>query len=283
MKENEIIFQAINIKKEFDVTVALKGADITLKRGEIRGLIGENGSGKSTIMSIAAGMQSATSGEMVYKGKTWNPTSMIDANLQGISMILQEANTIPGITVAQNIFAGREKEFTSHGIVRIKKMIRAAQALLDKYEIGYIHAADQIDRYNFEDRKLIELVRCINENIEILVVDETTTALSHNGRNVLYKLIHQLAEAHKTVVLISHDIDEILEHCTSLTVLRDGEIMGELTKEDMQKSDIANKIRYLMIGREMTGDYYRSDYAIFGKHSWVREVPPAGNALVHNL
>ena len=69
MKENEIIFQAINIKKEFDVTVALKGADITLKRGEIRGLIGENGSGKSTIMSIAAGMQSATSGEMVYKGK----------------------------------------------------------------------------------------------------------------------------------------------------------------------------------------------------------------------
>ena len=149
MKENEIIFQAINIKKEFDVTVALKGADITLKRGEIRGLIGENGSGKSTIMSIAAGMQSATSGEMVYKGKTWNPTSMIDANLQGISMILQEANTIPGITVAQNIFAGREKEFTSHGIVRIKKMIRAAQALLDKYEIGYIHAADQIDRYNF--------------------------------------------------------------------------------------------------------------------------------------
>ena len=260
MKENEIIFQAINIKKEFDVTVALKGADITLKRGEIRGLIGENGSGKSTIMSIAAGMQSATSGEMVYKGKTWNPTSMIDANLQGISMILQEANTIPGITVAQNIFAGREKEFTSHGIVRIKKMIRAAQALLDKYEIGYIHAADQIDRYNFEDRKLIELVRCSNENIEILVVDETTTALSHNGRNVLYKLIHQLAEAHKTVVLISHDIDEILEHCTSLTVLRDGEIMGELTKEDMQKSDIANKIRYLMIGREMTGDYYRSDY-----------------------
>ena len=128
MKENEIIFQAINIKKEFDVTVALKGADITLKRGEIRGLIGENGSGKSTIMSIAAGMQSATSGEMVYKGKTWNPTSMIDANLQGISMILQEANTIPGITVARIIFfirtIPREIEFTSHGLVRIKKMFR---------------------------------------------------------------------------------------------------------------------------------------------------------------
>lgn len=117
----KIIFQAYNIKKEFDVTVALKGADITLKRGEIRGLIGENGSGKSTIMSIAAGMQSATSGEMVYKGKTWNPTSMIDANPSGNIDDLAEANTIPGITVAQNIFAGREKEFTSHGICLNKK------------------------------------------------------------------------------------------------------------------------------------------------------------------
>ena len=134
------------------MTIALKGADITIRRGEIRGLIGENGSGKSTIMSIAAGMQGATGGEMLYKGKKWNPASMIDAQRQGISMILQEANTIPGISVAHNIFAGREREFTSCGIVHMRKMIRAAQALLDRYGIGYIHAQDSIDRYGFEDR-----------------------------------------------------------------------------------------------------------------------------------
>lgn len=260
MAEHEVIFQAINIRKEFDVTIALKGADITLRRGEIRGLIGENGSGKSTIMSIAAGMQKATSGEMLYKGKPWNPVSMIDAHHQGISMILQEANTIPGISVAQNIFAGREREFTSHGIVRMKQMIKSAQELLDRYGVGHIHAADPIDQYNFEDRKLIELVRSIDDNMEILVVDETTTALSHNGREVLYRLMHQLADHQKTVVLISHDIDEILEHCTVLTVLRDGEIVGELTQDDMRKPDVADTIRYLMIGREMTGDYYRSDF-----------------------
>lgn len=260
MGEHEIIFQAINIRKEFDVTIALKGVDISLRRGEIRGLIGENGSGKSTVMSIAAGMQSATSGSMIYKGKPWNPASMIDAHHQGISMILQEANTIPGITVAQNIFAGREQEFASYGMVHMKRMIRAAQELLDRYGIGHIRAGDRIDKYNFEDRKLVELVRSIDDNMEILVVDETTTALSHFGRSVLYRLMHQLAENKKTVVLISHDIDEILEHCTALTVLRDGEIVGELTQNDMQKSNAADTIRYLMIGREMTGDYYRSDY-----------------------
>ena len=260
MGEHEVIFQAINIRKEFESTVALKGADITLRRGEIRGLIGENGSGKSTIMSIAAGMQNATSGEMVYKGQPWKPASMIDAHRLGISMILQEANTIPGITVAQNIFAGREKEFTSCGVVRMKKMIQAAQKLLDQYGIGHIRAGDRIDMYNFEDRKLIELVRSIDDNMEILVVDETTTALSHTGRAILYRLMHQLAENQKTVVLISHDIDEILKHCTALTVLRDGVIVGELNQDDMRKPDVANTIRYLMIGREMTGDYYRSDY-----------------------
>lgn len=260
MDKHEVIFQAVNIRKEFDVTVALKGADITLRRGEIRGLIGENGSGKSTIMSIAAGMQSATSGEMVYKGAPWKPSSMIDAHRHGISMILQEANTIPGITVAQNIFAGREKEFTTYGIVRMGRMVKAAQQLLNQYGIGHIRAADPIDRYNFEDRKLVELVRSIGDDTEILVVDETTTALSHTGREVLYKLMHRLADTQKAVVLISHDIDEILEHCTALTVLRDGEIVGELTQEDMQKPDVDSTIRYLMIGRELTGDYYRSDY-----------------------
>lgn len=260
MAEREVIFQAINIRKEFDVTIALKGADITIRRGEIRGLIGENGSGKSTIMSIAAGMQGATGGEMLYKGKKWNPSSMIDAQRQGISMILQEANTIPGISVAHNIFAGREREFTSCGIVHMRKMIRAAQALLDRYGIGYIHAQDSIDRYGFEDRKLIELVRSIDDNTQILVVDETTTALSHNGRKVLYKLMHQLADDQRAVVLISHDIDEILEHCNAVTVLRDGEIVGELTQNDLARANIGDTIRYMMIGREMTGDYYRGDY-----------------------
>lgn len=258
--EKEILFEAKNMHKTFGPTIALKNVNFVVKRGEIRGLIGENGSGKSTIMSIASGMQTETSGEMFYKGSKWHPNSMVDAQKAGISMILQEANTIPYVTVAQNIFAGRENEFARCGIINMRKMFKAADELLKKFNINHIHGKDMIDIYNFEDRKLIEIVRCVNQNTEILVVDETTTALSLEGRRILYNLIHKMAEENKAVVFISHDMDEILEQCNVLTVLRDGDIIGHLTKEEMQQLHAVKSIRYMMVGREIGEKYYRVDY-----------------------
>ena len=260
---SETVFEVRHMRKTFGPTVALKDVDLILRAGEIRGLIGENGSGKSTVMSIASGKQKAFSGEMIYRGKPWDPETMIQAQKAGISMILQEANTIPGITVAQNIFAGREKDFSKFGIVNMKKMNEAAAALLDKFGIKHIHAADPINYYNFEDRKLVEIVRCVTEETQILVVDETTTALSLEGRNILYQLIHKMAEEeNKAVVFISHDMDEILEHCSVLTVLRDGDIVGELSRAEMEASDAVKRIRYLMVGREIGEKYYREDYDV---------------------
>ena len=259
--EKEIIFEAKNMCKEFGPTVALKNVDFALARGEIRGLIGENGSGKSTIMSIAAGMQPATAGEMIFKGRSWKPNNMVEAQNAGISMILQEANTIPGCTVAQNIFAGHEEKFSKFGIISMKKMNQAADKLLKEFGICNIKASDMIDRYTFEDRKLIELVRCINDKTEILVVDETTTALSLEGREILYKLIHKMAdEQNKAVVFVSHDMDEIMEQCNNLTVLRDGEIRGTLNRNEMDEADAVKKIRLLMVGREIGEKYYREDF-----------------------
>lgn len=256
---NEVIFEARQMRKVFGPTVALKNVDIQIRRGEIRGLIGENGSGKSTIMSIAAGMQPATAGEMYYKGEKWNPANMVEAQKNGISMILQEANTIPHVTVAQNLFAGQESRFAVMGVIQMRKMIKAADELLDKFGICYIRGKDMIDRLNYEDRKLLEIVRCVTEDTEILVVDETTTALSHDGRSILYKLIHQLAEEGKAVVFISHDMDEILEQCNVLTVLRDGDIIGHLSREEMDAEDAVSRIRYMMVGREIGEKYFRED------------------------
>ena len=231
--EKEIIFEAKHMRKEFGPTIALKDVDFTLRRGEIRGLVGENGSGKSTIMSIASGMQPATKGEMFYKGQPWKPGNMVEAQDAGISMILQEANTIPGVTVAQNIFSGHEAEFSKFGVISMPKMKKEAQKVLESFGIRHIRAGDLIDQYTFEDRKLVELVRCVTDKTEILVVDETTTALSLEGREILYKLIHRMAEQGKAIVFVSHDMDEILEQCTDLTVLRDGDIIGHLTREEM--------------------------------------------------
>ena len=256
----EVIFRATGIRKEFGPTVALKGADFELRRGEICGLIGENGSGKSTIMSIASGMQSATAGEMEYLGKPWKPHSMIQSQRAGISMILQEANTIPMATVAQNLFAGREAEFAKFGVIDMRRMYREADALLDKFGIDHIRGRDPIDIHTFEDRKLVEIVRCVNDDTQILVVDETTTALSLRGREILYRLVHDMAERGRGVVFISHDMDEILWLCTDLTVLRDGEIIGTLTREEMDAPGAVQRIRYMMVGREVGEKYYREDY-----------------------
>ena len=186
----DILFEGKHMHKAFGPTIALKDVDFTLRRGEIRGLIGENGSGKSTIMSIASGMQPATSGTMTYKGKAWNPANMIESQAAGISMILQESNTIPNVTVAQNIFAGREKQFSKFGIINLNKMNEEADKILSSFGIDFIHGKDPINAHTFEDRKLIELARCVTDETEILVVDETTTALSLEGRELLYKLIH---------------------------------------------------------------------------------------------
>ncbi len=186
---------------------------------------------------------------------------MVEAQKAGISMILQEANTIPGVTVAQNIFAGREREFSRMGVINMQRMYEAADDLLEKFGIGHIKGRHMIDDYTFEERKLIELEKCGNDETQILVVDETTTALSLEGRQILYKLIHRMAEEeNKTVVFVSHDMDEILEHCSVLTVLRDGDIVGELNYEEIHQPGAAKRIRYLMVGREIGEKYYREDY-----------------------
>jgi ribose transport system ATP-binding protein len=281
----EVILEIKHMHKAFGSTIALKDVNITLCKGEIRGLVGENGSGKSTIMSIASGKQSATSGEMYYKGENWAPMSMLDAQRNGIAMILQEANTIPGVTVAQNIYAGQEAMFSHFGIVNQKKMNVAANCLLQKYGIEHIKAGDLIDYYSFEDRKLIEIIRCLmHEDVEILVVDETTTALSLEGREILYKLMHKMAEEdNKSVVFVSHDMDEILQHCSVLTVLRDGDIVGELNRKEMNQLSASRAIGYMMVGREIGEKYYREDYDTSHSNEVALELKNVSYKNIHDF
>lgn len=254
--DESLIFKASHMHKAFGPTIALKDVDFELRRGEIHGLIGENGSGKSTIMSIAAGMQPATSGEMFYKGKPWAPKSMLEAQNGGIAMILQESNTIPGVTVAENLYAGREKEFSKFGFINMRKMYKAADAVLAKFNITSFKGNTKINTLSFETRKLIEIIRAMEKDPDILVVDETTTALSQEGRNILYDIIKNMAANNKAVVFISHDLDEIMDKCTLVTVLRDGEIIQTLQKDEFN----AKKISTLMVGRDIGDAYYREDY-----------------------
>ena len=253
--DGNIVLEVRDMCKNFGVTIALNHVNFSLKAGEVRGLIGENGSGKSTVSSIAAGMQKATSGEMYYMGNRWEPSSALEAQKAGICMIVQEAGTIPNIPVADNIFLGHEKMFASGPFVNHRKMVDAAQELLDDLGIA-IDASMRTGRLDLQQCKLIEIAKAMYWKPKILVVDETTTALSQTGRMLLYKLMRRLADEGSSVMFISHDLEEMMEQCDAVTVLRDGEIIGSLDKAEFD----GEQMKKMMVGREVKGDYFRNDY-----------------------
>ena len=251
------VLEMRHIRKTFSSTVALGDVSFDVYPGEIRGLIGENGSGKSTITSIAAGMQKADSGEMLFHGKPWAPESMLDALDKGIGMIVQESGTIRGISVAENMFLGNTAKFTGKfGYVDRGAMNAKAEEALRSVGIEGIKGSTPLAALDFQTRKLVEIAKVAMRDPEILVIDETSTALSQDGRRILYGLIDRIRNEGKSVLFISHDLDEIMDVCDTLTVLRDGAIIRHFTKDEFD----ADQIRTSMIGRELQGDYYRSDF-----------------------
>lgn len=256
MSEREILLKTEEIRKTFGPTKALAGVSICVGRGEVRGLVGENGSGKSTLSSIIAGVQKADSGKIYLEGKLFEPTNMVEAQAQGVSMIVQEMGTIPGISVAENLFVGKEEEFAKGGFVRKRRMCQAAEEILEQIGITGIDPAAPVLSLNFEDRKLVEIARAMYSVPRLLIIDETTTALSQRGREIVYKIMNDMREKNGSVLFISHDLDELISVCDCVTVLRDGLLAGELERGEMHP----DRLRSLMVGRELSGAYYRTDF-----------------------
>lgn len=252
----DLLLSARGVCKAFGPTRALIDVDIDVSRGEIRGLIGENGSGKSTFSSIVAGAQFADEGQFTLKGKPYSPKSMVDAQNQGVSMILQEMGTIPGITVASNIFAGRLEQFRKWGLLDWKRINKEADEVLARIGAPDIKSTMMIEQLNFEDRKIVEVARAMIGEPDLLIIDETTTALAQKGRTIIYNLIEQMHRENKAVLFISHDLDELMAVCNTITVLRDGVIVDTLDKTNMS----IELMRKLMVGRELQGSYYRADF-----------------------
>lgn len=251
----EVVLEVKDMCKNFGETIALNHVDLFIRAGEIRGLIGENGSGKSTVSSIISGMQPATSGSMKFHGKPWNPTSVLYGMNHGIGMVVQEAGTLGNITVAENLFLGEYRRFKKFGIINKAAMEAAAVQAMEHIGLKGINPAWPVRRLDMQSRKLLELARIMEHKPEILIIDETTTALGQSGREILYSVMHKVADEGKSVLIISHDLDEMMEQCDTLTVLRDGKIIENLDKEDFEPG----KIKKLMVGREVADNFYRSD------------------------
>lgn len=253
-KNGEILVKVEGISKTFGNTKALTDVHLEVRRGEVRGLIGENGSGKSTLVSMITGVNKPDTGKMWYRGEPHKPTSLLDSRNKGIGILVQESGTINGLSVAENMFLGKEASF-GRGVVRRKEMAEQAKKALENMGITDIKPTDPVEAYSFEDRKLIEVATALNMHPDLLIVDETTTALSQKGRDQIYEIIKNSSQEGRGVIFISHDLDELVMLCDSVTILRDGHYVDTLAGDDIN----VEKMRGLMVGRELAGHYYRED------------------------
>ncbi|MGD1815673.1 MAG: sugar ABC transporter ATP-binding protein [Pleomorphochaeta sp.] len=253
---NEIVLKSVNLNKYFGITHAVNDVSLSFEKGEIHGLIGENGSGKSTFCSMLSGIYPITSGAFFLEDNEINVKCLVDANNLGISIIVQEIGTLPGLTVAENLFLGEEDKFMKGPIKNTKKMNQAAQKLLNSYGYKNIKASTMIDHYSFEDRKIVEIIKAVYFTPKILIVDETTTALSQSGRDDLFKIMKDLKKKGTTVIFISHDLVEVIDHCDRVSCLRDGQLVGTVKSSEVDADDL----KRMMVGRDLSGKYYRTDY-----------------------
>ena len=252
----ETLLRVEGICKYFGPTVALDHVDMEVHWGEIMGLIGENGSGKSTMSSIVAGIQRPDKGSMTFQGQHYQPTTMLDGLKSGVGMIVQESGVVTDISVAENIFLGDEKRFRKGIIIDQKAMNAAAAEALQTIGITDISPAALMLTLDIQQRKLIEVAKVLYAAPDLLIVDETTTALSQQGRDILYDCMRKLRSENKSVLFISHDLQELMEVCDRLTVLRDGNYIATVSREEFDE----DQIKQYMVGREVSKKYYREDY-----------------------
>lgn len=255
MNSNDIILRTEKLDKWFGVTHANCGIDFQLRRGEVRGLIGENGSGKSTLTSQICGILKPTGGRMYIGDKEYMPSSPIDANKKGIAMVVQELGVLGTLPVSMNIFIGNTEKFSKKGFLDVAAMNKAAKEQLEKYGFDNIPLNVLAQDLSIEQRKLVELVKALSRNPDILVLDEITQALSHDNREILYKIMQDFVDKGHSIIMISHDLEETLNLCDSISVLRDGHLISTIEKEDFD----LEQIKKLMVGREVSGHYYRED------------------------
>ena len=249
---SEYLLEMKNISKSFPGVKALQGVDFQLKAGEIHALLGENGAGKSTLIKVLGGIYIAEEGEILIDGKPVVIDGVNAARDNGISIIHQELVLVPHMTVAENIFLGREP--VGKFGVETRQMISEAQAMLDKFDLG-INAADEIFDLSIAQQQMVEIVKSISFNCRILVMDEPTSSISDREVAKLFDIMRNLAGQGVGIIYISHKMSELNEVCDRVTVLRDGTYVGTRVVADTPRDELIA----MMVGRELN-QYYTRDH-----------------------
>jgi inositol transport system ATP-binding protein len=244
--DSKIILEMKNIHKRFQGVYALNDVSFTLRRGEVHALVGENGAGKSTLMKILAGLYQPDQGEIVLNGQKVMFKSVKDAQRAGISMIFQEFNQVKYMRVMENVYLGREP-ITSLKQVDYKKMYTDTKAILDKIGVD-IDPKKRVCDLTVAKIQLVEIVKAISFNSDIIIMDEPTSALSDTEIENLMRVVRSLRDEGKAIVFISHKLEEIYGVCDHVTVLRDGYYIGS----DKVANIEINELIKMMVDREIT-------------------------------
>ena len=245
----ELLLQMKNIHKKFPGVYALKNVDFDLKSGEVHALLGENGAGKSTLIKVLGGIYRAEEGKIVIQGKETLINSVADARETGISIIHQEIMLVPNMTIAENIFMGREPT-TRLGGVNYRRMNTEAQALIDGFGMN-IDASRKVATLSIAQQQMVEIVKAISAKAKIVVMDEPTSSLTDTEVEHLFALIKQLKAQNIGIIYISHKLEELFRICDRITVMRDGERVGTVSTEKTNRNELIK----MMVGRTLD-EYY---------------------------
>ncbi len=233
----EIILEVKDINKSFFGVQVLHKVNLEVRKGEVHALMGENGAGKSTLIKIITGAYTKDEGKIFWKGKEVEMNSLKDCQALGMACIYQELSVIPALSVAQNIYLGREPKRGKTGLIHYKKMNQMAQELIDKYEFP-LKATDMVDSLSIGLRQLVEILKGLSSNSQLLIMDEPTASLSAKEASILFQIIDSLRKQEVSIIYISHRLEEVYRLSDRLTILRDGRNAAVLEREEIRPKEV---------------------------------------------
>lgn len=245
---NEDILVMKGITKTFPGVVALSDVSLSVKKGEVHALVGENGAEKSTLMKILNGVYQADSGKIILRGEETVIKDTTDAKHKGIGLVFQEFNLVNTLSVTENIFMNRLEKL--HGRINWRAMTQKAQDLLAGYGFNF-DAKAKVESLSAAQKQLVEIAKVLSFNAEIVVMDEPTSSLTNAETEILMGIIRKLRQEGSSIIYISHKLEEVFRLCDTTTVLRDGHVIDSKPTNQFTRDEIIEK----MVGRSVSAEY----------------------------
>lgn len=253
MMANDYILELEHITKTFPGVKALDDIQLKVRKGTVHALMGENGAGKSTLMKIIFGIYTPDQGTVKFKGQEIKLSGSKDALSRGISMIHQELSPIPQMTVAENIYLGRETT-TGFGWLDKKKMVEDTRKLFETLKIDIDPNAKMID-LSIANTQMVEIATAVSYNADLIIMDEPTSAITDKEVEQLFAIIGSLKAKGVSIIYISHKMDEIFRICDDITVFRDGQYVGTKAAKELDQESLIQ----MMVGREIKQVFHKED------------------------